>query len=73
MPRHLIKAQQEVLLGLNMSIGANKLVQFNMSLMNKNALLIVVKFNTNDAKIQNVVKVFGLHPRVIRSTKLWQQ
>jgi hypothetical protein len=33
---HLVKAQQEVLLGLNISIDANKLVQFNVSLVNKN-------------------------------------
>lgn len=38
---HFVKMQQEVLLGSNMSIDANKLVQSNMSLVNKNALLIM--------------------------------
>jgi hypothetical protein len=70
---HLTKAQQEVLLGLNMSIGANKLVQSNMSLVNKNALMIVVTLNINEVNTQNVAKVFGLHPRMVRSAKLWQQ
>jgi hypothetical protein len=70
---HLTKAQQEVLLGLNMSIGANKLVQSNMSLVNKNALLIVATLDINEANTQYVAKVFGLHPRVIRFAKIWQQ
>jgi hypothetical protein len=56
-----------------MSIGANKLVQSNMSLVNKNALLIVATLDINEANTQYVAKVFGLHPRVIRSAKLWQQ
>jgi orotidine-5'-phosphate decarboxylase len=46
---HLVKAQQEIFLGLNMSIDANKLVQFNVSLVKKNALLIAVTLNVSES------------------------
>jgi hypothetical protein len=56
-----------------MSIDANKLVQFNMSLVNKNVLLIIATFNVNEGNIQNVVKVLGIHPRLIKVAKFqWQ-
>ncbi len=65
---HLAKAQQEVLPSLNRSIDANKLVQFNMSLVNKNALLTTATLNVSEGNIQNVAKIFGIHPRLIRAT-----
>jgi hypothetical protein len=40
-----------------------------MSLVNKNDLLIVVTLNVNEGNIQNVVKVFGIHLRLIKATK----
>jgi hypothetical protein len=52
-----------------MFIGANKLVQSNMSLVNKNDLLIVVTLNVSVGNTQNVVKVLGIHLRLIRATK----
>jgi hypothetical protein len=55
LPTHFAKAQQEVLSCLNMSIDANKFVQFNMSLVNKNVLLITTTFNVNEGNSQNVV------------------
>jgi len=62
--------QQDVLLGLNMSIDANKLLRSKMSLVNKNALSIVATLNVNEGNIQNVVKVFGIHPRLIKVAKV---
>jgi hypothetical protein len=73
LPAHIAKAQQEVLLGLNMSIDANKLVQFNMSLVNKKVLLIATTLNVTERNIQNVTKVFGIHQRLRRTTKFQQQ
>ncbi len=69
LPAHLAKTQQEVLLGLNMSIDANKLVQSNMSLVNKNVLLTVATLNVSVGNSQNVVKVVKIHPRLIRVPK----
>jgi hypothetical protein len=51
-----------------MSIGANKLVQSDMSLVNKNDLLIVVTLNVSVGNTQNVAKVLGIHLRLIRAT-----
>jgi hypothetical protein len=51
-----------------MSIDANKLVQSNMSLVNKNVLLNAATFNVSEGNIQNVIKVFGIHPRLIRTS-----
>jgi hypothetical protein len=48
---HFAKAQQKVLLGLNMSIDANKLVQSNVTLVNKNALLTITTFNVSESRI----------------------
>ncbi len=63
LPTHLAKAQQEVLLGLNMSIDANKLVQFNVFSVNKNALLTAMTFNVSESSTQNDVKVLRVYPR----------
>ncbi len=52
-----------------MSIDAKKLVQSNMSLVNKNDLLIIVTLNVNEGNTQNVAKVLGIHLRLIRTTK----
>ncbi len=68
LPTQLAKTQQEVWLSLNMSIDANKLVQSNMSLVNKNVLLNAATFNVSEGNIQNVIKVFGIHPRLIRTS-----
>ncbi len=73
LPTHLAKGKQEVLLGLNMSTDANKLVQSNVSSMNKNALLTTLTFNVSLSSIQSVVKVLGVHPRAIGVAKLRQQ
>jgi hypothetical protein len=62
--------QQEVLLRLNMSIYANKLLQSKMPLVNKHAMLTIATLNVSEGNIQNVVKFFGLHPRLIRATKV---
>jgi hypothetical protein len=51
---HLSKTQQEVLLGLNMSIDANKLLQLKMSLVNYNALLTAATLNVSEGNTQNV-------------------
>jgi hypothetical protein len=59
LPTHLAKAQQEVLLGLNMSIDANKLVQFNVFLMNKNALLTTMTLNVSESSTRNDVRFLG--------------
>jgi hypothetical protein len=58
--------QQEVLLGLNMSIDADKLLQSKMSLVNYNAFLIATPLNVNEGNTQYVVNFFGIHPRLIR-------
>ncbi len=70
MPSRLASTQQDVLLGLNMSIDANKLLQSKMLLVNKNALSIAATLNVNEGNIQNVVKVFGIHPRLIKVAKV---
>jgi hypothetical protein len=70
LPSRLASTQQDVLLGLNMSIDANKLLRSKMSLVNKNALSIVATLNVNEGNIQNVVKVFGIHPRLIKVAKV---
>jgi hypothetical protein len=62
--------QQDVLLGLNMSIDANKLLQLKMSLVNKNALLTAITLNVSEGNTQNVVKVSRIHPRLIRVAKV---
>ncbi len=67
---HLAKMQQDVLLGLNMSIDANKLLQLKMSLVNKNALLTAITLNVSEGNTQNVVKVSRIHPRLIRVAKV---
>jgi hypothetical protein len=54
-----------------MSTDANKLLQSKMSLVNKNALLTTATLNVNEGNIQNVVKVFGIHLRLIRAAKVW--
>ncbi len=56
-----------------MSIDANKLVQSNMSLVNKNVLLTVATLNVSAGNTQNFVKVLTIHPRLIRATKFRQQ
>jgi len=71
LPSHLSKTQQEVLLGLNMSIDANKLLQLKMSLVNNNALLTEATLNVSEGNTQNVVKVFTMHPRLTRIAKVW--
>jgi hypothetical protein len=48
-----------------MSIDANKMVQFNLSLVNKSALLTIATLNVNEKNTQNIVKVLGVHPRMI--------
>jgi hypothetical protein len=73
LPAQLAKTQQEVLLGWNMSINANKLVQFNVSSVNKNALSIAVTFNVNESNIQSVARVLGVRPRAIGIAKLRHQ
>jgi hypothetical protein len=70
LPSRLASTQQDVLLGLNMSIDANKLLQSKMLLVNKNALSIAATLNVNEGNIQNVVKVFGIHPRLIKVAKV---
>jgi hypothetical protein len=70
---HFVRAQQKVLLGLNMSIDANKLMQFNVSLVNKNALLTIATFNVSESRTRSVAKVLGVHPRAIGVAKLQRQ
>jgi len=65
LPTHLAIAQHEVLASLNMLVDANKMAQFNLSLVNKNALLIATTLNVSEKNIQIVVKVLGIHPRMI--------
>ncbi len=65
---HLAKAQQEVLSSFNRFIDANKLVQFNMSLVNKNVLLTTTTLNVNEGNTQNVAKIIGIHLRLIKAT-----
>ncbi len=62
---HLAVAQHEVLASLNMSIDANKMVQSNLSLVNKSALLTIPTLNVNERNIQIIIKVLGIHPRMI--------
>jgi hypothetical protein len=59
LPAHLVKAQQEVLLSLNMSIDANKLVQSNMSLVNKNVMLIVKTLNVSESSTEVLLGFLG--------------
>jgi hypothetical protein len=42
-----------------------------MSLVNKNALLIAAILNVNEGNTQNVVNFFGIHPRLIKTAKVW--
>jgi hypothetical protein len=54
-----------------MSIDGNKLLQSKMSLVNNNALLIAATPNVNEGNTQNFVKVFEIHPRLIKAAKVW--
>jgi hypothetical protein len=53
-----------------MFIDAKKLLQSKMSLVNKNALLTTITLNVSEGNIQNVVKFFGIHPRLIKVAKV---
>jgi Fic family protein len=69
---HLAKTQREVLSSLTRSIDANRLVQFNMSLVNKNVLLTTTTLNVSEGNTRNVAKILGIHPRLIRATNFWR-
>jgi hypothetical protein len=56
-----------------MFIDANKLVQSNVSLVNKNALLTTTTFNVNESSTWNAARVFGVHLKAIWAAKFqWQ-
>jgi hypothetical protein len=41
--------------------------------VNKSALLIATTLNVSEKNIQNVVRVLGVHPKMIWTTKIWWQ
>jgi hypothetical protein len=53
------------LASLNMSIDANKMVQSNISLVNKSALLTTTTLNVSERNTQNIATILGVHLRMI--------